>query len=218
MPHQIDIEIPNNYRLIVQSVIDKATEHNVHVWLSSNRLVPVNDGSQCNGFFEDEPKPKLAVACGQDPQKWIQILLHESSHMDQWIEKSPYWTNGKFCGIEAINVIELWIRRYIEFQDDKKWKIVRAARNVELDCERRTAIKIANLDIGINPEQYTVRANAYVLFYNIIGLHRRWYTPGREPYNIPEIYNAMPTVFHDDAWYEPINMSMPILTTLMKCL
>lgn len=218
MSHQIDVEIPNDYKPIVQYVIDKANRHGVEVLLSAERMVPIQDGNDCNGFFQDEPKPKLAVACGQEQDRWIQVLLHESSHMDQWIESSPYWTDGKFCGVEAIDIIELWIRKYVELTDKKKWEIIRAARNVELDCERRTALKIENWDLGISAEQYTQRANAYVLFYNMIGMYRQWYSPGKEPYNDSAIYNAMPKVFHNDAWYEPASMSTQILEALKKCI
>jgi hypothetical protein len=219
--HCIEIDIPDHLNVYVQQLLDKANDHNVKVWLCKDALVPCNDGSMCNGYFIDEPHPILAVACGQPSLSWFQVLLHEGSHMDQWIEKSPYWDAGKVLGVEAISIIELWVQGFIELTEENKWDIFRAARNVELDCERRTLAKIQAGQFkveGLTADGYARRGNAYILYYNMLGQSRTWYNPGSEPYNMEQVYKVMPPLFYGDDWYEPNNVPTFIMKALEQCL
>lgn len=219
--HKIEVDltsVPPQLRSYLDEVFHQANAAGVQIWLSDQSTVPYNDNSQCNGFFVDEPKPRLAVGCGQPIENWFLVFLHESGHMDQWVKKSPYWDAGKIRGIEAVNLLDLWIDGMIELTETQKWPIVRAAREVELDCERRAVEKIGEYNLPIDPTHYAQRANAYVYYYNMIGWHRKWYSHGREPYNNPDVYKAMPTQLGTDLEYEPAAMSTTIYDALHSCI
>lgn len=220
--HKIEIireHLPPSYNTFLDEVIHTANSAGVQIQLINQPHVYCNDETSCAGYFIDSPIPTLSVACDKPKDSWFQTLIHESCHMDQWIENSPYWTNAKVLGIEAVGIIELWVQRYIEMHEMQKWHIIRLARNLELDCERRAVRKIRNLVLPVDIEAYARGANAYVLYYNTIGEERAWYKPGKAPYELAEVLSLMPSiVVHYDEWYEPYNMSPTIKNALRNCL
>jgi hypothetical protein len=77
---------------------------------------------------------------------------------------------------------------------------IRTSIIVEVDCEKRTVEKIKKygLDSIINIDEYIQKSNAYVLFYLWMRKNRKWYTIGKEPYNIPDVVSVMPKTFDID--------------------
>lgn len=149
----------------------------------------------CNGYFSDEPKPTLAVAMGKPIEQWLPILVHEYCHMRQWIEQSPYWTGNKLGKFEATDIIDMWLQDMVELSDSQKDLYFSKVIMVEKDCEERVVKLIKQFNLPIDPELYTQKANAYVLFYNVVKKYRKWYRPNQEPYNLAHIYEIMPKDF-----------------------
>lgn len=198
---QIDVEsLPKPAQNLINKTIELADEWDVRVVLSKERSVPISDAEdsgQCNGTFSEDP-PELTVACGQPFEKWFTIFIHEGCHMDQWIEECPAWVDGKILGVEAYQLLELWLQHKIELTEEQKQAIIYPSMFIELDCERRVAKKIKELNLPLDVEYYCQRANAYVYFYHLMGLTREWYEIGKEPYNYPEIVEKMPTNLDGD--------------------
>ena len=187
-------KIPIQYHPFINHVIEQCETNGIRLFLSKERKVAFNKSgdSFCNGYFCDG-ELELVTACGQPFDAWFSVFIHESSHMDQWLEKDPIWTSGEISGVESSDILELWIQNHIELNKKQKEKIINSALQVELDCERRTIKKIKQWNLPMNVELYAQRANAYVWFYHYMGIVRKWYTIGYEPYNIPKIVTNMPT-------------------------
>ncbi len=193
--------LPLQIQDFVNDVLLTAQEQGVRVVLSDDRSVALSEDVQSNGFFQDGDEPTLACACGQDPNKWLLILLHESCHMDQWIEQSPFWIGNKLeDGGEPMDLVFDWCNGNIELTDDQIQYGIKVGRNVELDCEKRATQKIIDFGLEdiISVSEYIQKSNAYVAFYTIIGKTRRWYTVGMEPYNVESVWRSMPTEFMED--------------------
>lgn len=202
---QIDLDtIEEPYRSYIEDTFKLAWEHDVSVTMSKERSIKYNednDAAVCNGYFDQEA-PELAVACGQDFDKWFSVFIHESCHMDQWIEQCPAWTDGEIHGVEAYDLLELWLQGAIELNEEQKHAVIQPPMFVELDCERRVVQKIKDLNLPIDPLRYAQRANSYVYFYLLMGFTRKWYEIDKEPYNYPAIVCKMPT--HLDGDYSQI--------------
>lgn len=171
---------------IVAEITRRAWRFGVSVLLAPGESIDM-DGHAVSGYFDgDERNPQLRVAWGAP--RHLGTLLHEYSHLTQWVEDAPVWRcdlGGWDEWVHGKTVPD--IRRRIE-----------GTREVEADCERRTLRLIRELDAPIDLEQYARGANAYVHFYNVIADTRKWYAPSRRPYNIPSVLAAAnPTLDRD---------------------
>jgi len=190
-------KIPSSVKSFLSHVSLVTKIHGVNLDIAKSRFVECG-GSRCNGFFVENPKPILAVASKQPMNKWLPILAHEYSHMTQWVEKSPVWTENFVGGFETMEIIDLWIAGKIELSKEQLDDYISKARNVELDCEKRTVNIIKLFGLPIKIEEYIQKANAYVFFYKIIKNTRSWYKIGKEPYNIRSVWRWMPKDFNNN--------------------
>ena len=142
-----------------------------------------------SGYFVDRPRVELAVAMGKPLAEWLSILVHESCHMDQFIEKSPAWAEA-FCeGRETLD----WVNDWTDGKDDLPLPIAELLRRsgaVELDCEKRTLARMVEFDLPIDRARYARGANAYVFFYEYLLQTRKWYPGARPPYEVAGIVAA----------------------------
>ena len=163
-------------------------ENGVHLYKSKKSVIAMSPGIYCSGYFQETPKRVLAIATGSP--EWFPVLVHESCHMDQWLEKSPLWENNVSC-----DYVDAWLGgdrvRNIEGH-------INNVRDLELDCEKRVVEKIKQLGLNINIEEYIQKANCYVLFYNYIKTTRAWAKPGKSPYLIEELWRHAPNYFLDN--------------------
>ena len=118
--------------------------------------------------------------------------------MDQYLEDSTIWNQNKVKGYDAYDIVDLWMDGYIELNDDQLKRYIGAARDLELDCEMRSADKIVKYNLPLDVSRYIKAANAYVLFYNVMMITKKWYVIGEEPYNNEAIVEAMPHIFSID--------------------
>lgn len=155
----------------------------------------------CAGYFcgnDVEGIKILATATGKPMEEWLPILLHESSHMDQYLEKSDAWMNITLPdGREATDELFAWFAgKEIENPAD----IAARALNVELDCERRTLAKILKYGLQdvIDPVEYVKKANSYVYFYLHCLKSRSFYKRGNAPYMNDKVWTVAPDNFDGD--------------------
>lgn len=164
----------NNLGVLLGNVLEKAIANGVTVTLSpkTNVVYPF-DGSLVSGFFDQEER-LLSCACGR--KDWMEVFVHESCHMDQWIEGCNAWVNG----VQSVD-------DYFEWLDGKECKnieqVVINAAMLEADCELRSIKKIKDYDLDIDTRRYAKKANAYVYFYLYSLNTRRWYDPEKKPYD-----------------------------------
>ena len=134
---------------------------------------------------------KLAVAMNKPRKQWLGVLAHEYSHYEQWKEQAESWTNSTIDEEDAEDIIFRWVRGE-EFSQNFLDKCFIAAKEIELDCERRAVKKIKKFELPLDVEEYIKQASAYIHYYNYMGLRRNSYIPGKEPYYNKEIISAMP--------------------------
>ena len=159
------------------------------------------------GYFCSEERI-LATATNTSFKNWFPVFVHESCHMDQFLENSKYWniTNIKGGGCALHNLFE-WVEGKKKLTPAQATRYSYLCGQLELDCEKRVVQKIADWNLSICPERHTREANCYVLFYNFISKYRVWSKPKRAPYKYKEIMDKMSPRFDYDyrelpKWFE----------------
>jgi hypothetical protein len=160
----------------INDLYKKAEKHKIKIQLSHSKLVfAKGETAGCGGYFDSEHKI-LAVATDYPKSKWLSILIHESSHLDQWIEDKFHWekwTHGH----------TLFFQWLLEKKIVKREVLLESVQDVialELDCEKRAIAKIKKYNLPINLEEYCRKANAYLFSHLYLLEVRKW---------IPRIYS-----------------------------
>jgi hypothetical protein len=152
----------------------------------------------CSGYFTvKEGTPVLGISQGDNFEK---ILCHEFSHLQQWLENSPHWTNAyltleeknqlNISNLEVFEAIDLWIEQKLELSNELLVSFINRSIAVELDCELRTLELAPKLIKNFDSISYIKNANCYLRFYKYVENNRRWYLPGNPPYNDPLVVEA----------------------------
>lgn len=199
------MKTPTKYKKLFLDIKNKAKLNNVKITVSKNKTLPYPIGKfDCHGFFVINggyPKGELGIATGDGIKEWIKILIHESCHMDQFIENDINWvhnfiydeTNNKIK--ESVDLLDEWIKGR-EMSSKLVTQLVDACLSVELDCERRAAEKIKKYNLDIDVEQYIQQANSYIYFYRFLEESRASYK--KTPYQIKKVWSKMPKHFNND--------------------
>lgn len=164
-------------------------------------LYPGDSGIMVSGYFDDKIGPTLACAIGKPEKDWYEVLIHESCHMDQWIERDPLWLNITANGIDCDAGMDSWLSGK-QFHHDEYTYYVRTMQAVEIDCEKRSVKKILDLGLKLDTVDYIKRANSYLFFYDVLLHTRKWSDVA--PYTIPEIINIMPGYFLEESDYHRV--------------
>ncbi len=180
---------------LIEDTINLANLHGIEVIMKDDACVDY-EGTLVNGYFDCDKK-KLLVATRKPLEDWITIFAHEASHMDQWIENSPFWTNCKVGEVDYLNCLFEWLDGK-DFDLNLVDDFIRVSRDLELDCEKRTIEKLTKHGFSINIKEYVQKANSYVLFYNVLKHTRKWYAEGKAPYLIESVWRNMPDSFDVD--------------------
>lgn len=163
----------------------------ISVVFSPTRTVMVG-GFPTVGWFDEE---SLHVAIGDwSLNDWLATFVHESCHKDQFVEKVPEW-DTMIGTHDANDVLDMWLERAVELSPEQMIAVVDKIQRVELDCEKRSVVKITNNDLPLDVALYTRKANVYVWYYRAVMQTRRWVTA---PYNNPDLIALAPDHFDND--------------------
>jgi hypothetical protein len=205
-----------NTELFLNFIEHFCQEHNILFIISDNKRIYYQNMA-CNGFFESqypvfdnientkniilnnalsegnttESIPVFAVAKGnKTEEEFLSLAVHEFSHLNQYMEKSPLWIhyadymiwedwlNGKETEKNLVNAI---------------WKKIVL---LEADCEQRSVACINQFNLPLDIATYSKRANSYLFFYSWIKQNRAFYKIA--PYEIPSIVESMPDILFSD--------------------
>ncbi len=185
----------NKISLFLDDLKNTCLKNNIKLRMENKKGIPfTNDenGIMVNGYFDEDGR-ELACAVGKDINFWLTILIHESSHMDQFLENDPSWTNNM-----GLSQTDDWLNGDDDIDLDLVDVEIKTSIDVEIDCEKRTVEKIKKwkLDSIIDTKEYVQKSNAYILFYRWMRKNRSWYKIGREPYNNKNIVSRMPKTFN----------------------
>lgn len=190
---------------ILGDIAEKCITNGIKLEISPTpTVIYAGDSVECSGYFQgDLDKTKtdiLAFGTGKPAEEWLVIALHESSHMDQFLEQSKSWTDCVYPDHQDASDL------YFDWLNDENSvaypieEIATKTLMVELDCERRTLDKLYRygLDDYINTTEYIQRSNSYVYLYLYMIESRRWVSGDRAPYKIDDIWKNAPTTFNGD--------------------
>lgn len=173
------------HKSFIRSQEKIAKSHDITFRFEPTPYVKLN-GSPARGYFDEDGK-EIVVATGKKIQEWFPVFVHETCHMDQYIEGSKYFTpalRGNKGGVyDPYQIYEMYVEGLVDLSPVNYKKVVTGAISVEWDCEKRAIQKIKDHELPINVLDYTKRSNLYCYtwaysaeirrWYNMIGLERR---------------------------------------------
>lgn len=182
----------NDVRKLVK---EECKEYGIRFHQGRGKTVLFTDGIRSNGYFcppneEEGTSAVLAVATNKNS---LDVLIHEYSHMQQYLENAPVWK-----ALDQRGQVWDWISGKDDFTEKELDKSIQVYYNVELDCERRSVIQHRKWNTGKDLAEYTQKANAYTLFYFYMRENRVWYKEGKEPYTLKQVWSQMPKSFTFD--------------------
>lgn len=189
----VDVEsLPLVLKGFTRRLLATCRQHDISVYLSEKDHVKYGDYT-CHGYVDDAPRV-LACACAGPWQEWFPTLVHESCHVDQLIEGSPFWKVGGNCYAK----IDDWVSGKLKLPKKQVASLAQHCLELELDCERRSLQKILDYELPFDPIEYVQRANAYIYFYLAVPKLGRWNAPGRAPHAVQEVWKWFPSTFSND--------------------
>lgn len=193
--------VPKKVANFLRRELKKCRDNDIKIFMpySTNLFEETGD---CSGYFDEKPLT-LAVAVRGSYKKWLPVFVHESCHMDQWLEQAPVWTR-RVNRFKPLNLFDKWLTGKIDLDKSIKNDMIDCILNIELDCEKRSVEKIIKNKLPIKLETYIKKSNAYVWSYRIIQRTRSW--EHSSVYEHPDILKTMPTEFIDDYSKLPIEI------------
>ena len=176
---------------LILDITKKCLKNNISLHLVAKDSVEADENITCSGYFDEKD---LVVACKK--KDWLDILVHESCHMDQFIGKYPLWKDSD----KSMLQFDAWLGG----KKVSRKQLVIYVQNViemELDCEKRSVKKIKKYNLDIDLNNYRQQVNAYLWSYWATLRDRKWYP---FPYNKPHIVREMPKTFLSlDEYFNP---------------
>lgn len=177
----------------IELIKNECKERGVVIKIGKGKYINYGKGFRVSGYFSTSPE---ILAFATKHKGFLETLVHESCHMDQWYEKDKVWQiSAKY---DDDNVFDNWITQK-DYPLSKVFKSIDRIQLVELDCEKRSVKKIKKYDLPIDIKQYIKRANSYLFLYTFIKVKRKW--PDKGPYYIKQIVDLMPDKFLKDYSY-----------------
>lgn len=160
-----------------------------------------SNGFFADGYYDGEEYVDISVLAVGSNSNTLKTMVHEYCHLLQSVEGYEPYVQAK-----DYNFIWEWVARN-PITDEIPLDVIDEALityyTLEVDAERRSVEKHIEWDTGIDIEEYIQQSNAYTLFYFYVRENRVWYTPGKEPYVIEDVWKQMPKTFDFDPvqWY-----------------
>lgn len=147
----------------------------------------------CSGFFDSANK-ELSICLDKPKKTFYRLILHEFAHVLQFIEDDPLFI-ATYKWAYIFEDMDNWHK----YQKKDLISTFKAHKMVEADCEKRVIKLIKEFNLDINIKEYCQYANAYIYFYDILPIIKRWYkSPLLPPYQVKEIIDIMPTDLNRD--------------------
>lgn len=178
-----------NVKKLIADVANKCLQNNFSFNLVYKKSVQAGKGIECSGYFDEK---ELIVAAKK--KEWLDVLVHESCHLDQLTENSKYWRTGE----DGIIVFDSWLEKKKNYTSNRLEKAIKNTILLELDCEKRTVRKMKKYGIKFNESYYIQKANSYLFSYWASYRDRKWYP---FPYEKKSIFEKMPKVFMNEKEY-----------------
>jgi len=180
----------DNTKRFIKYVKRICAEHDIKLDLRRAKKLRLSDNIKCSGYFDDVNRV-LAVAMKSEDS--LGVLVHEFCHLMQYLD----YTRGRFrrwsIATTALGKVDSWLAGT---PVTNLKRAVGYARDLELDNEKRTVAMIQKWDLPVDIDDYIMKANAYILFYNWMHKTRKWSNPSNTPYGNPKVYKSMSNKFN----------------------
>jgi hypothetical protein len=181
----------SNVKILIGDIIQQCFRNKCSFKLIADTVVGIG-GIECSGYYDGDD---LIVAGGAGKKEWLDVLVHESCHMDQFEDKFKYWDESE----DGLVLLDDWLLG--KKKRVSKEKLEEAIKNIimlELDCEKRSVKKMERYKIPFNKGLYIQKANSYLFSYWATLRDKKWF---KFPYENPKIYKKMPKHFLDTKYY-----------------
>lgn len=152
----------------------KAAENGIKIVIQNSDLVYAPGESEGSAGYFDSERKVLAVAKKGKTADWMGIFVHESCHMDQWIENNFMWEKLSL----GYDLFFRWLDGE-EVSEEILSECVQDIIRLEKDCEQRSIKKIKQYELDIDLVVYRKKANSYLYGYLFFLEIREW---------IPKVY------------------------------
>jgi hypothetical protein len=181
------LNIPESAQEYVNQIFTLCGQHGVRVnWIDAPS-VEFSPNMFTSGYFDEET---LTVAIGKPVNEWLQVFVHESCHLQQYLFNKPLWSK-KTVGVDPCLAMDWWLEKDKEYTKPQLKAIFDAVTMLERDCEQKAVQVIKNYNLPIGVTDYIKRANSYLFFYHLVRDYRKWYNK-QPPYRSEEIVKLMP--------------------------
>ena len=179
-----------NIQKFLEYVKETCCEHGIRFKSVDEANITLTNKEVVAGYFSDSP-PILAVASGGNEIVWVATLVHEFSHLQQFLEHDPTY-GGRYGNSTADRIVKKWMGGH-DYKERTVERCLDIQKQCELNCERRAVTNIRKFDLPLDIAKYSQSASAYVHYFNYMKLTRRWNPPnGKFPTEIDEILEMMP--------------------------
>ncbi|HUS50357.1 MAG TPA: hypothetical protein VMZ91_09340 [Candidatus Paceibacterota bacterium] len=186
-------KMPKSYLDYINYVRKKAKAHGIEVFFSKNKTVFDSDEDTVGtgGFFCNDELKRIATGTNNPLELWFIIFIHESCHMEQWIENEE-WFSSK---VDDYSKFFDWLNGEKATKQELK-KSIQAIIDIEKDCEIRSVEKIKKYKFkNIDAKEYIQKANCYLFLYTFMLKRRKWYN---HVYGNEKCWKSCPSTFKKD--------------------
>lgn len=201
----------------INHAIEELQEENVKINIHEGDDVQYPLSSEphpCLGYFValKGEQPQYGMAFSRDDMSWLPIAVHEYGHFLQWRHQRDFFESANFYepGQKPTDVYELindWSIGKRPLTRPQLVGYTHIARNLELDCERKTVDMIKQWNLPVNVDEYIQKSNAYVLEYHMIPIFGN--THLKSPYKQEAVWRQMPKSFnidYDVEWHKYVEL------------
>lgn len=179
-----------NIDLLITDIKRLCKENGIKIYLPKSKSIRY-ENLYISGYFDEN-----TLACAMGKPDSISILIHESCHLDQFLEDKELWNKSA-----KMPSVDDWLngKDYSNIE-----KAIDNLKLIELDCEKRSVQKFIKYNIPFNKKEYIQKANSYVQFYNYLKFSRKWCHRHNTPYSNKNVYSLMPDKFMPISWYDKL--------------
>jgi hypothetical protein len=161
-----------NVESIKDANIKRFVSHVIRTCIANNIdfvTIPVDDDSDILGGFNDSIRT-LEITESDSPNV-IGVLVHEYSHMMQWIENAPVYI-ATYKKLDPTTVVDYWLKgkEYSAKTLDECFLLV---KKLEFDCDKRAVQEIIKWKLPIDLDHYKKSAIAYSYYYDYLRQTRK---------------------------------------------
>lgn len=125
---------------------------------------PVDEEDDVLGGFNDSART-LEISESTSPNI-LGVLVHEYSHMIQWIEKDPIFT-ATYKKLDPTTVVDRWLKGK-DYSIKTLDECFHRVKTLEFDCDKRAVKEIIKWKLPIDIDFYIKSAIAYSYYYDYL--------------------------------------------------